>query len=319
MNALAKQIPNLIGGSADLDPSTKTALKGKGSFQPAQTAGAKVQGADGGGWSYAGSNIAFGVREHAMAAIANGIAAHGGLHPYCSTFFVFSDYLRPALRISALSHLPVIYIFTHDSIAVGEDGPTHQPIEHLASLRAIPNVVTLRPADANETVQAWKLAMQRTDGPTCLVLSRQNLPVIDRTQLGAAEGVARGGYILLDTPQGKPELLLIATGAETHAALTACRQLQQEGIAARLISLPSWELFEQQPRSYRETVLPPKVTRRLSIEAASTFGWSRYVGLDGVSIGIDRFGASAPGDENLERFGFGAGSITSAARTLLGR
>jgi transketolase len=312
MNALAKRIRNLIGGSADLDPSTKTALKGKGSFQAPQRSSEKVQGADAGGWSYAGANIAYGVREHAMAAISNGIAAHGGLLPFCATFFVFSDYLRPALRISALSRLPVIYVFTHDSIAVGEDGPTHQPVEHLASLRIIPGVVTLRPADANETLQAWKIALERHSGPTCLILSRQNLPV-----LAANAEVERGGYILLDAPGGVPELIVIATGAEIHAALAACRNLHQDGVAARLVSLPSWELFEAQPQSYRDAVLPPGVRQRLSVEAGSTFGWSRYVGDAGVSIGIDRFGASAPGDENLARFGFGAESIAAAARKLL--
>ncbi len=318
LNALAKRVGNLIGGSADLDPSTKTALKGKGSFQPPQTAGGKVQGADNGVWSYAGANIAFGVREHAMGGIANGIAAHGGLIPFAATFFVFSDYLRPAIRLAALSRLQVIYVFTHDSIAVGEDGPTHQPVEQLASLRAIPGLVTLRPADATETAAAWRLAMLRRDGPTVLVLSRQNLAVLDRHLLPPAELVAKGGYVLLDAPEGTPEIILIATGAEVHAALAACQELQREGVAARLVSLPSWEFFEAQPQTYRDSVLPPGVRRRIAIEAGSSFGWSRYVGNEGITIAIDRFGASAPGEENLTRFGFTADNILAVAHQLLG-
>jgi transketolase len=253
-----------------------------------------------------------------MGGIANGIAAHGGLIPFAATFFVFSDYLRPAIRLAALSRLQVIYVFTHDSIAVGEDGPTHQPVEQLASLRAIPGLVTLRPADATETVAAWRFAMLRRDGPTVLVLSRQNLAVLDRHLLAPAELVARGGYVLLDAPEGPPELILIATGAEVHAALAACQELQREGVAARLVSLPSWELFEAQPQDYRDAVLPPAVRCRISIEAACSFGWSRYVGSEGVSIAIDRFGASAPGDENLTRFGFAADNIHAVARQLLG-
>lgn len=318
MNAIAAKVGKLVGGSADLDPSTKTALKGKGSFQPPQRAGAKVQGADSGIWGYGGANIAFGVREHAMGGIANGIAAHGGLIPFVATFFVFSDYLRPAIRLAALSRLQVIYVFTHDSIAVGEDGPTHQPVEQLASLRAIPGLVTLRPADATETVAAWRVAMVRQEGPTALVLSRQNLAVLDRHLLPPADLVSKGGYVLLDAPEGPPELILLATGAEVHAALAACHELQREGVAARLVSLPSWELFEAQPQDYRERVLPSAVRRRISVEAASSFGWSRYVGSEGVSIAIDRFGASAPGDENLTRFGFAADNIHAVAHQLLG-
>lgn len=317
LNALAANVGKIIGGSADLDPSTKTALKGKGSFQPPQTAGGKVQGAESGVWSYAGANIAFGVREHAMGGIVNGIAAHGGLIPYAATFFVFADYLRPAIRLAALSRLQVIYVFTHDSIAVGEDGPTHQPVEQLASLRAIPGLVTLRPADATETAAAWRLALTRRDGPTALVLSRQNLAVLDRHLLPPATLVAKGGYVLVEAPQGAPEIILIATGAEVHAALAACQELQREGVAARLVSLPSWELFEAQPQAYRDSVLPPAVRRRIAIEAGCSFGWSRYVGSAGVCLAIDRFGASAPGEENLTRFGFSADNIHAVAHQLL--
>lgn len=316
MNLLARQVGNLFGGSADLDPSTKTALKGRGSFQPLPAPEARVEGADPGGWGYGGANIAFGVREHAMGAMLNGMAAHGGVVPFGATFFVFADYLRPALRLAALARHKVIHIFTHDSIAVGEDGPTHQPVEQLASLRAIPGLITLRPADANETVAAWRVAITHRDGPVALVLSRQNLPILDRSGLGASDEVVRGAYVLYESG-GPPAVLLIATGAEVHPALEACRRLAAAGTAVRLVSMPSWELFAAQPASYREQVLPTALRRRLAVEAGSSFGWCRWVGSEGRCLCIDRFGASAPGEENLARFGFSVEHILEQVRELL--
>ncbi len=316
-NAIAASVHNLIGGSADLDPSTKTNLKGKGNFQSPLMEVAGLQGAEKGGWGYHGANIAFGVREHAMGAITNGLAAHGGLLPFCSTFFVFSDYLRPSIRVAALSKLRGTYIFTHDSVAVGEDGPTHQPIEQLASLRAMPNLVILRPADATEAVEAWKIAMTRNDGPVILLMSRQNLPILDRSVLAPASGVQQGAYILADAANGRPEIILIATGAELHQAHDAWKELTASGVAARLVSMPSWERFEAQSAEYRASVLPPTVKKRISIEAGCTFGWSRYVGDSGLSIGVDHFGESAPGDEVLRRFGFTSANIVEKARQLL--
>ncbi len=317
LNAIARKVFNLIGGSADLDPSTKTALEGRGSFQPPGSGDDSVQGAEKGEWNYAGANIAFGVREHAMGAILNGMAAHGGIIPFGSTFLIFSDYLRPALRLAALSRLAVKYVFTHDSVALGEDGPTHQPIEQLASLRAMPNLTVIRPADANEVAAAWKVAMQIDDGPVMLVMSRQNLPVLDRRKVASALGLAHGAYILADPPEGRPELILIATGAEVHPALDAWRQLTGQGRRVRLVSMPSRELFEKQPRDYRDEVLPPDIPARIAIEAAASFGWHKYVGLNGAIIGIDRFGASAPGEVNLEKFGFTAENIMDKAEELL--
>jgi transketolase len=317
INAIAPKVFNLIGGSADLDPSTKTAIKGRGTFQFPGSAGG-VLGAEPGEWSYAGANIAFGVREHAMGGILNGMAAHGGVIPYGSTFLIFSDYLKPALRLAALSRLAVKYVFTHDSIALGEDGPTHQPIEQLAGFRAIPNLTVIRPADANEVVEAWKVAMGINDGPVILVMTRQNLPVLDRKRFAPANGLRRGAYILADAPLGNPELILIATGSELHPALDAWEQLTDQGRQVRLVSMPSQELFDQQPEDYRHAVLPPGITARIAIEAAATFGWHKYVGLQGRVIGIDRFGASAPGEVNLEKFGFTAENIMDKARALLG-
>ncbi len=317
LNVIATRVFNLIGGSADLDPSTKTALRGRGSFQPPGS-GNPALGAEPGPWSYAGANLAFGVREHAMGGILNGLAAHGAIIPFGATFLIFSDYLKPALRLAALSRLAVKYVFTHDSIAVGEDGPTHEPIEQLAGFRAIPNLTTLRPADANETAEAWKAAMKMNDGPVLLVLSRQNLPVIDRRQFAPAAGLSHGGYILADPSQGPPELILIATGAEVHPALAAWRELTGEGRRVRLVSMPSWELFEAQTLAYRQEVLPPGITARIAVEAAATLGWHKYVGAEGIVIGIDRFGASAPGEVNLEKFGFSAAHIIGKAKELLG-
>lgn len=317
LNAIGGRVFQLIGGSADLDPSTKTVLKGRGSFQPPGSGDDSVPGSPKGPWSHAGANLAFGVREHAMGGILNGMAAHGGVIPYGSTFLIFSDYLRPALRLAALSRLPVKYVFTHDSVALGEDGPTHQPIEHLASLRAMPNLTLIRPADANETAEAWKVAMSIHDGPVALVLSRQNLPVIDRQQYASAAGLVHGAYVLADPPEGALELILIATGAEVHPALEAWHRLTEQKWRVRLVSMPSWELFERQPEAYRNQVLPPEIPLRVAVEAAATFGWHKYVGAGGVIIGLDRFGASAPGNENLERFGFTADHIVARAEALL--
>ena len=303
-NAIAHRVPWLLGGSADLWPSTKTLLtfEGAGEFQ-----------APGHGGDYAGRNFHFGVREHAMCAFTNGMAL-SGLRPYGSSFLVFSDYCRGALRISALMEVPAIYIWTHDSINLGEDGPTHQPIEHLASLRAMPGMIVLRPADANEVVESWRVIMGIKDRPVCLVLSRQALPTFDRTQYGAASGVARGGYILADAPSGKPDVLLLATGSEVWLCLTARERLQSEGIRARVVSMPSWEIFDEQPEEYRDSVLPPDVEARVSIEAASTFGWAKFTGPKGAILGMRSFGLSAPMKVVAEHFGFEPDHVVRAAR-----
>jgi transketolase len=301
LNALAARLPNLMGGSADLAESTGTDIKGGGSFGPTKT----------------GRNFHWGVREHGMAACLNGMAAHGGIRPFGSTFLIFTDYCKPAIRLSGLMKLPVIYIGTHDSIGLGEDGPTHQPIEQLAMLRATPNVTVIRPADANETVEAWKVAIERTDGPTVMALSRQKLPVFDRTRLGSAQGTRRGGYILLDPKGGVPEAIVIATGSEVALALGAVEKLQHQGVRARLVSLPSWELFEAQSADYRESVLPSAVKPRVAVEAATSFGWRRWVGDDGAIIGIDHFGASAPAEVLYQQFGFTQDRIVESVKRLL--
>jgi len=301
LQALAAAVPNLVGGSADLGGSTGTTLKQGGAFGPTTT----------------GRTFHWGIREHGMAACLNGMAAHGGLRPFGSTFLVFSDYMKPAIRLAAIMRLPVIYIGTHDSIGVGEDGPTHQPIEHLAMLRAIPNLVVLRPGDATETVEAWRVAAARRDGPTMLVLSRQKLPVLDRSALGPATGVARGAYVLLDPPGGTPQAILIATGSEVQVALAAARLLQTDRVRVRVVSMPSWELFAGEPQSYRDEVLPPAVRVRLSIEAASPFGWERWVTTEGAMLAMERFGASAPGDRLFEEFKFTAERAAAMVRQLL--
>jgi transketolase len=317
MNAIAPRLPALTGGSADLDPSTKTALKGFGDFNPTVTSGEDTQGSEGGGWNYAGRNLHFGVREHAMGAIANGLAAHGGVIPYGATFLIFSDYMRPPIRLAALSHLHVIYIFTHDSIALGEDGPTHQPVEQLANLRAIPNLTVLRPADANETAVAWQIALQTKARPVALVLSRQAVPTLDRTLYASPQGVRRGAYVLQDTVNGKPQLILIGSGSEVGLIVAAADRLQQEGIAVRCVSMPSWDLFDGLPKADRDVVLPPSVRARLAVEAGATQGWHRYVGDAGDVIGIDRFGASAPGATVLREYGFTVDEVYARARMLL--
>jgi transketolase len=300
LQVLSAEVPGLVGGSADLAPSTKTLIKVSGDI---------ARG------SHRGRNLRFGVREHAMGGMLTGLALHGGFIPYGGTFLVFADYMRPPIRLAALSRLPVIYVFTHDSVFVGEDGPTHQPIEHLASLRAIPNLTVIRPADAPETAVAWLVALAREDGPTALMLTRHNVPTLDRTDLAPAEMLRRGGYVILDSPD--PELILIATGSEVHIALDAARLLADEGRRLRVVNLASWELFDQQPEDYRRQVLPPSVPRRLAVEAGVTFGWERYVGDRGAVHGIDRFGASAPWKVIAENLGFTPHAIAEKARRLL--
>ncbi len=316
MNAIAPKLPSLTGGSADLDPSTKTALRGMGDFNPTLQSGEDAQGSDGGGWSYAGRNLHFGVREHAMGAIANGMAAHIGCIPYTATFLIFSDYMRPAMRLAALSKLHVVHVFTHDSVALGEDGPTHQPIEQLAGLRAIPNLTVIRPGDANETAFAWRVALETRESPVTLVFTRQAVPTLDRSQLAAADGLRRGAYVLCDG-DADPALILIASGSELHLIVDAAERLRDLGLAVRCVSMPSWELFDAQPREYRDSVLPPSVRARLAVEAGATQGWSRYVGDRGDVIGIDHFGASAPGEVNLREFGFTVDEVCRRAQAVL--
>ncbi|MDQ2667099.1 MAG: transketolase [Gemmatimonadota bacterium] len=323
LTALADVVTNLIGGSADLDPSTRTMMKGKGDFESPLISERgntpPTQGMAGGVWAYAGRNIHFGVREHAMTAVLTGLALHGGVLPFGATFLIFSDYMRPGIRLAALSGARVIYVWTHDSIALGEDGPTHQPVEQLASLRAMPNLMLLRPADATETVEAWRIALQHTAGPVGLVLTRQKLPVLDRGTLAPASGVARGAYVLVEAGESPPEVILIATGSEVSLALEAHQRLVADGIRSRVVSMPSWDLFEAQPQSYRDEVFPPHVRARVSIEAAAPFGWERYVGLDGAIIGVSRFGASAPGPVVMREFGFTAEHVVETARAVLAR
>ena len=317
IQAFFQQLPGFIGGSADLNTSTNTELKDAGNFESPAMKNGDLQGAAGGVWSYAGRNIQYGVREHAMGAISNGLAAHGGIIPYCATFLTFSDYMRPAIRLAALSELKVIYVFTHDSIAMGEDGPTHQPVELLAALRAIPDLVVIRPGDANETITAWQMAILLPDKPVALILSRQNMPTLDRSKYAAADGLRFGGYILSDAPGGKPELILMATGSEVDLIVAAAEKLQSFNIAVRTVSMPSWELFEAQTQAYRDEVLPPDVSARISVEAGISQGWHRYTGDKGVTISIDRFGASAPGPVLLREFGFTAENICERALALL--
>ena len=316
MNAIAPRLPALTGGSADLDPSTKTALKGLGDFN-APAAGGDEQGSAGGGWSHAGRNLHFGVREHAMGAVVNGLAAHGGFIPYGATFLIFSDYMRPPIRLAALSRLHVVHVFTHDSIALGEDGPTHQPVEQLANLRAIPNVVVIRPADANETAVAWRVALEARDGPVVLALTRQDVPTLDRERYAAADGLRSGAYVLSDAPNAKPDLILIASGSEVGLIVAAAEQLQTQGIAVRCVSMPSWELFEGLPQAERDAVLPPAVTARLAVELGVAQGWHRYVGDRGAVLGIERFGASAPAETLLREYGFTVEHVCARAIALL--
>lgn len=302
INAIAPKVPWLFGGSADLESSTMTHMKGFGRFSKED---------------YAGRNVYFGVREFAMAAAMNGMALHGGVKPYGGTFFVFSDYLRPAMRLAAIQNLPVVYVLTHDSIGVGEDGPTHEPVEQLAAVRAIPNMTVIRPADANETSQAWRFAMENRQGPVALVLTRQPVPILEGTAEKAREGVVRGAYVLADAPDGNPQLLLLATGSEVSLAMEAWKKLVEQGIAARVVSMPSWELFDRQPKDYRDAVLPPSVKARLAIEMAHPMGWAKYVGDAGDVMAIDRFGASAPVGVIVKEFGFTVENVIARAKALL--
>ncbi|MGH2619175.1 MAG: transketolase family protein, partial [Anaerolineales bacterium] len=304
LNALAARLPELIGGSADLSGSNLTKIGGEAPFSASHRIGRYVH---------------FGVREHGMGGMLSGMALYRGLIPYGGTFLIFSDYMRPSLRLAAMMRLRVIYVFTHDSIGLGEDGPTHQPIEHLAALRAIPNLTVIRPGDANETAFAWWAALHRTGGPTALALTRQRLPVLDRNRFAPAEGLLKGGYVLADLGAGTPQLILLASGSEVSLIEPAGRALAQDGLAVRLVSLPSWELFLEQSPEYRESVLPKQIRARISIEAASPLGWERWVGDDGVVIGLERFGASAPYEEIYRQLGLTVGRIVQTARELIGQ
>jgi transketolase len=303
LNAIAKNVPWLIGGAADLAPSTKTRLTfdGAGDFEAG---------------TYGGRNFHFGIREHAMCAIANGLSL-SKIRPFASGFFIFTDYARASIRLSALMEIPVIYVWTHDSVSLGQDGPTHQPVEQLASFRAMPGMMVIRPADANEVVEAWRVIMQLRHEPAMLVLSRQALPTLDRKEYAPAAGLARGAYVLADAPDGKPDLLLLATGSEVSLCVAAYEQLKGEGIKARVVSMPCWDLFERQDQAYRDSVLPPKVTARVAVEEASTFGWAHYTGTSGVIIGMKTFGASAPLKELQRKFGFAPDQVVAAAKAQL--
>jgi transketolase len=319
MQFLAQRIPELIGGSADLNPSTVSWLKGHGDFQPPQRAAEGLQGVVGGEWGYAGRNVHFGVREHAMGSITAGMALHGGVIPYTATFLIFSDYMRPPMRLVAMAGARVIYLFTHDSIGLGEDGPTHQPIEQLMNLRTVPNLMVIRPSDAAETVEAWRMALQNNGRPIALVFSRQDLPILDRTVCAPADMLQCGGYILWESAQGIPAVIIMGTGSETHLALAAGRQLAAEGIRARVVALPSWELFDSQPRQYRESVLPSDCKARVAVEAGIKRGWEHYVGLEGAVVGMDGFGASAPAKVIYEKFGITVEAVVRSAKELLRR
>jgi transketolase len=302
MQGFAEYAPTMIGGAADLVESTKTVFEGAGQFSAV----------------HSGRNIPFGIREHGMGAIVNGAAAHGGIvKPYGSTFLVFSDYMRGSIRLSALMGLPVLWVYTHDSVGLGEDGPTHQPVEHYAALRAIPNLWFMRPADANETALAWRIALEREDGPVAFALSRQNIETLDRDEVASVEGVLRGGYVLWDAPGGDPELILISTGAEVGETFKAAKALAEDGHRARVVSMPCMELFEEQGEDYREEVLPASITARLAVEPGARMSWWRWVGDRGDVLGLDRFGASAPGTTVLEELGFTAENIAERARALL--
>jgi transketolase len=304
LNALSKRIRNLLGGSADLAPSNQTLIKDEGDFQAEH---------------FGQRNLRFGVREHGMGGILNGMALHGGLIPYGGTFLIFSDYMRPAIRLAALMHLKVIYVFTHDSIGLGEDGPTHQPVEQLAALRAIPNLTVIRPCDAAETAEAWRFTLSHKSGPVALVLTRQGVPVLDRSVFAPADGLQRGAYVLAESPKRKPDLLLIASGSEVHIAIEAAAKLERKGISSRLVSMPSWELFDKQPDAYQRDVLSREIKPRIAIEAGRTQGWWRYVGERGDVVGLDHFGASAPYKILYEKFGITADRVIEKALKLLGK
>lgn len=303
INALAKKLPEMIGGSADLTPSNKTWIDGSPSFQAE---------------SRKGRNIFFGVREHAMAGIVNGMSVHGGVIPFCGTFLIFSDYMRPSVRLSALSGYRSIWVFTHDSIGLGEDGPTHQPVEHLAALRAIPNLVVIRPGDANEVVEAWKVAITRSDGPTLMALTRQKIPVLDRTKYAPADGLEKGAYVLTDLGK-KPEIILMASGSEVDLIIQAGARLAQQGVGVRLVSFPSWELFEAQTAEYQKSVFPPEITARIAVEAGVSQGWLKWTGEKGRTLILDRFGVSAPGEVIFEEFGFTVENVLAKAQEIMGK
>lgn len=304
LNAFAKVLPMLLGGSADLRPSNNTFLEGMAEFQPG---------------NYAGRNFHFGVREHAMGSVMNGIALTKPLIPFGGTFMVFYDYMRPPVRLASMMGLGPIYVYTHDSIGLGEDGPTHQPVEHLLGLRSVPNLTLIRPADANETAVAWRVALENRHGPTALALTRQKLPVFDRTKYASAEGLTRGAYVMSESPTGKVDVILIATGSEVSVAVEAQDKLAAEGVGARVVSMPSWELFDKQPQEYRDEVLPPNITARIAVEAGVTLGWSRYVGDRGDVIGLDRYGASAPVQVVMEKLGFSAANVVERVRKMIGK
>jgi len=302
LGQMAGHIQNLIGGSADLTGSTKTDMKEKGIYQAG---------------NYKGRNLHYGVREHGMAAAVNGLALHGGIIPFGATFLVFSDYCKPSIRIAALSHIPSIFVFTHDSIGLGEDGPTHQPIEHLAALRATPNVTILRPADANETAYSWKIAIENTDGPTLLILTRQNLPTFNRDKYGDASGTEKGAYIMKEGSGGNPDLILMATGSEVEIIVKAAAQLEDKGVSTRVVSMPSWELFEKQDDEYKQKILPKSIKNRISVEAASPVGWHKYTGAEGIVMGLNRFGESAPYGEAYEHLGLTAEKVVENGLSLV--
>lgn len=302
LNAIARKVPWLMGGSGDLSPSTKTLIEDSGYLEAGQ---------------YENRNIAWGVREHAMCGCSSGLALHGGIRPYAATFFIFTDYARPAIRLASMMELPVIYVMTHDSIGLGEDGPTHQPVEHLASFRAMPHMCVIRPADANETAWAWRAAMVRKDGPTMLILTRQKVPTFDRSGLGSADGLLKGAYILSREQAERPDVILIASGSEVQLILGAQPELEKQGVHARVVSMPSWELFEQQDEGYRNEVLPPDVTARLAVEAGASLGWCRYVTDRGDTISIGRFGASAPAQEVFQHYGFTVANVVDRAQALV--
>jgi len=317
MNAVASRLPALIGGSADLNPSTHTALLGLGDFEPDGMKDCDKQGAVKGVWGYSGRNLYFGVREHAMGAILNGLAAHGGSLPFGATFLIFSDYMRPPIRLAALMGLHVIYVFTHDSIALGQDGPTHQPVEQLAGLRAIPGLTVIRPGDANETAVAWRVALETGKRPVALVLTRQDVATLDRTQCAAADGLRQGAYVLIDAPGARPDVILMASGSEVGLIMEAQKKLQDQKVQARVVSMPSWELFDLQPKSYRDQVLVPAIHARLAVEAGVSQGWHRYVGDQGEVLSVERFGASAPGDVVMREYGFTVDNVCQKALGLL--
>lgn len=309
IDALSKTLPELMGGSADLAPSTKTWMDKSKAFFP--------ENSDSGENDYDGRNINFGVREHAMGSIVNGLAYHGGIIPFGATFLVFSDYMRPAIRLAALSHLGTIFVFTHDSVGVGEDGPTHQPVEHVAALRSIPNLLTIRPGDANEVRIAWEVAIENRHRPTALALTRQNLTTLDRSVFASAEGLRKGAYVLADLGEGYPDIILMASGSEVGLIVDAGKELAEKGLCVRIVSFPCWELFLDQDEAYRNSVLPPKIEKRLAVEAGVTLGWHRWVGSKGLVVGIDRFGASAPGAVVFKKLGFSTSQIVEKSLSLV--